>query len=127
MEICKIAAIGIIAVILVAYLKTVNVEIAVVAGVASGLLIIILSLSYVKEFVTFFSELADKGGIDESVFKLSLKIIAISYLVDFSSGVASDFGQAALGEKILFAGKVIMITLAVPLINDMIQTVIGLL
>lgn len=61
------------------------------------------------------------------MFKLSLKIIAISYLVDFSSGVASDFGQAALGEKIQFAGKVIMITLAMPLISEMIWTVVGLL
>ena len=127
MEICKIVAIGIISVILVVYLKTVNSEIAVIAGVASGLLIIILSLTYVKEFVSFFSELADKGGVDGSVLKLSLKIIAISYLVDFSSGVASDFGQASLGEKIQFAGKVIMITLAMPLISDMIQTVVGLL
>ena len=127
MEICKIVAIGIISVILVAYLKTVNSEIAVIAGVASGLLILVLSLAYVKEFVSFFSELADKGGIDGSVLKLSLKIIAISYLVDFSSGVASDFGQTSLGEKIQFAGKVIMITLAMPLISDMIQTVVGLL
>ena len=54
MEICKIVAIGIISVILVVYLKTVNSEIAVIAGVASGLLIIILSLTYVKEFVSFF-------------------------------------------------------------------------
>lgn len=127
MEICKIVAIGIISVILIAYLKTVNNEIAVIAGVASGLLIIILSLTYVKDFVMFFSELSDKGGLDGSVFKLSLKIIAISYLVDFSSGVASDFGQAALGEKIQFAGKVIMITLAMPLISEMIRTVVGLL
>lgn len=127
MEICKIVAIGIISVILIAYLKTVNCEIAVIAGVASGLLIIILSLTYVKDFVMFFSELSDKGGLDGSVFKLSLKIIAISYLVDFSSGVASDFGQAALGEKIQFAGKVIMITLAMPLISEMIRTVVGLL
>lgn len=127
MEICKIVAIGIISVILIAYLKTVNSEIAVIAGVASGLLIIILSLTYVKEFVAFFSELSGKGGLDGSVFKLSLKIIAISYLVDFSSGVASDFGQAALGEKIQFAGKVIMITLAMPLISEMIRTVVGLL
>ena len=127
MEICKIVAIGIISVILIAYLKTVNSEIAVIAGVASGLLIIILSLTYVTEFVAFFSELSDKGGLDGSVFKLSLKIIAISYLVDFSSGVASDFGQAALGEKIQFAGKVIMITLAMPLISEMIRTVVGLL
>ena len=127
MEICKIVAIGIISVILIAYLKTVNSESAVIAGVASGLLIIILSLTYVKDFVAFFSELSDKGGLDGSVFKLSLKIIAISYLVDFSSGVASDFGQAALGEKIQFAGKVIMITLAMPLISEMIRTVVGLL
>lgn len=127
MEICKIVAIGIISVILIAYLKNVNSEIAVIAGVASGLLIIILSLTYVKDFVMFFSELSDKGGLDGSVFKLSLKIIAISYLVDFSSGVASDFGQAALGEKIQFAGKVIMITLAMPLISEMIWTVVGLL
>ena len=63
MEICKIVAIGIISVILIAYLKTVNSEIAVIAGVASGLLIIILSLTYVKDFVMFFSELSDRKSV----------------------------------------------------------------
>ncbi len=127
MDIYKIVAIGLISVILVVYLKSVNSEIAVIAGVASGILIIILSLSYVKEFISFFSEIANEGGIEKSVFKLTLKIIAISYLIEFSSGVATDFGQSALGEKIQFAGKLIMITLAMPLIRDMIQAVVGIL
>lgn len=127
MEIYKIAAIGIISVILVVYLKSINQELAVIAGIASGLLILILSFSYVREFVTFFKELAEGGRIDNTAIKLTLKIIAISYLIEFSSGIATDFGQNSLGEKIDFAGKMIMITLAIPLIKEMLTTVIGML
>ncbi len=127
MEIYKIAAVGIISVILVVYLKSINQELAVVAGIASGLLILILSFSYVMEFVTFFKELAESGGIDNTAIKLTLKIIAISYLIEFSSGVANDFGLNSLGDKIGFAGKMIMITLAIPLIKEMLTMVIGML
>lgn len=127
MEIYKIAAIGIISVIIVVYLKSINSELAIVASVASGILILVLSFSYIKQFVSFFSELTESGGVDKSLFYISLKIIAISYIIEFSSGVANDFGQASLGEKIRFAGKAIMITLAIPLIKNMLETVIGLL
>ena len=75
MEIYKIAAIGIISVILIVYLKSVNAELAVIVGVASGILILLLSVSYIKEFIVFFEEVAKTGGIDNSVFKLVLKII----------------------------------------------------
>ena len=43
MEIYKIAAIGIISVILIVYLKSVNAELAVIVGVASGILILLLN------------------------------------------------------------------------------------
>ena len=127
MEIYKIAAIGIISVILIVYLKSVNAELAVIVGVASGILILLLSVSYIKEFIVFFEEVAKTGGIDNSVFKLVLKIIAISYLIEFSSSVATDFGQTSLANKIQFAGKLIMVSLAIPLIKNMIDFVISLI
>lgn len=127
MEIYKIAAIGIISVILIVYLKSVNAELAVIVGVASGILILLLSVSYIKEFIVFFEEVAKTGGIDNSVFKLVLKIIAISYLIEFSSSVATDFGQTSLANKIQFAGKLIMVSLAIPLIKNMIDFVVSLI
>lgn len=127
MEIYKIAAVGIISVILIVYLKSVNAELAVIVGVASGILILLLSVSYIKEFIVFFEEVAKTGGIDNSVFKLVLKIIAISYLIEFSSSVATDFGQTSLANKIQFAGKLIMVSLAIPLIKNMIDFVVSLI
>lgn len=127
MEIYKIAAIGIISVILIVYLRSVNAELAVIVGVASGILILLLSVSYIKEFIVFFEEVAKTGGIDNSVFKLVLKIIAISYLIEFSSSVATDFGQTSLANKIQFAGKLIMVSLAIPLIKNMIDFVVSLI
>ena len=61
MEIYKIAAIGIISVILIVYLKSVNAELAVIVGVASGILILLLSVTYIKEFISFFEEVARTG------------------------------------------------------------------
>lgn len=127
MEIYKIAAVGIISVILIVYLRSVNAELAVIVGVASGILILLLSVSYIKEFIVFFEEVAKTGGIDNSVFKLVLKIIAVSYLIEFSSSVAVDFGQTSLANKIQFAGKLIMVSLAIPLIKNMIDFVVSLI
>lgn len=127
MEIYKIAAIGIISVILIVYLKSINAELAVIVGVASGILILLLSVTYIKEFISFFEEVARIGGIDNSIFKLVLKIIAISYLIEFSGSIATDFGQTSLANKIQFAGKLIMVTLAIPLIKNMIDFVVSLI
>ena len=123
----KIIAVGIISALIIICLKNANSELAAPVSVASGLLILLMTVSYVKEFVSFFGDIASVAGIGEGIYKIVLKVLAISYLSEFSSGAVEDLGQKNLSEKIQFAGKAIMIVLAMPLLKNLIEKVVALL
>ena len=86
-----------------------------------------MTVSYVKEFVSFFKDMANVAGMDDGIYKIVLKVLAISYLSEFASGAVEDLGQKNLSEKIQFASKTIMIVLAMPLLKNLIEKVVALL
>lgn len=123
----KIIAIGLISALIIICLKSANSELAAPVSIASGLLILLMTVSYVKEFVSFFKDMANVAGLDDGIYKIVLKVLAISYLSEFASGAVEDLGQKNLSEKIQFASKTIMIVLAMPLLKNLIEKVIALL
>lgn len=123
----KIIAIGLISALIIICLKSANSELAAPVSIASGLLILLMTVSYVKEFVSFFKDMANVAGLDDGIYKIVLKVLAISYLSEFASGAVEDLGQKNLSEKIQFASKTIMIVLAMPLLKNLIEKVVALL
>lgn len=123
----KIVAVGLVSALIIICLKNANSELAAPVSIASGLLVLLMTVSYVKDFVSFFGDIANVAGIDDGVYKIVLKVLAISYLSEFASGAVEDLGQKNLSEKIQFAGKAIMIVLAVPLLKNLIEKVVALL
>lgn len=123
----KIIAVGLISALIIICLKSANSELAAPVSIASGLLILLMTVSYVKEFVSFFKDMANVAGLDDGIYKIVLKVLAISYLSEFASGAVEDLGQKNLSEKIQFASKTIMIVLAMPLLKNLIEKVVSLL
>lgn len=127
MDIYKIIAVGIICAIIIVYLKSVNSEFCIPVSVCSGILLLIMTASYVSDFISIFSDIAKLSKIDGTILKLILKIIAISYLVEFSSTLIEDFGMKSIADKVVFAGKIVILTMSAPIIKNLIETVTGLL
>lgn len=123
----KIIAVGLISALIIICLKSANSELAAPVSIASGLLILLMTVSYVKEFVSFFKDMANVARLDDGIYKIVLKVLAISYLSEFASGAVEDLGQKNLSEKIQFASKTIMIVLAMPLLKNLIEKVVALL
>ena len=123
----KIIAVGLISALIIICLKSANSELAAPVSIASGLLILLMTVSYLKEFVSFFKDMANVAGLDDGIYKIVLKVLAISYLSEFASGAVEDLGQKNLSEKIQFASKTIMIVLAMPILKNLIEKVVSLL
>lgn len=127
MEVFKVVIIGIVCTIIIVYLKNVNSDFVMPVTICSGILILILTLSYVSDFIVLFKTIADNSGLDSSVFKIILKIVAISYLVEFSATLIEDFGLKSLADKVVFAGKILILTMSAPIIESLINVVSNLL
>ena len=123
MELIKIALIAVVGALLFIYLKTNSSDLAGLVVVASGILILILTVDYVIQTVVFFRKMSEMTGIDATSFKIIIKIVAISYLADFSSALCVDLGSTNLGEKVSFAGRVIIFVLSFPVILNLFKVI----
>ena len=57
-------------------------------------------------------------------------MIGIGYLVEFSAGILSDFGQNSGRGQADFAGKIVVLVLAIPILESVLSlvgTLIGLI
>lgn len=129
MEILKIVGIGLVTCIAGLILKPIKPEISILIGVCGGVLVLFFTIDYVGEILGVFQFLLQKTGLSSSanLFSLILKILGIGYITEFAANVCSDSGMAGLGDKILLAGKVIIFTLALPIISNIVDIIVGLL
>lgn len=127
MEVFKVVIIGVVCTIVIVYLKNVNSDFVMPVTICSGILILCLTLSYVNDFIDLFKTIAENSGLDSSIFKIILKIVAISYLVEFSATLIEDFGLKSLADKVVFAGKILILTMSAPIIESLINVVSNLL
>ena len=127
MEIVKIIFVAIIGVIIFAYLKSNNSELAGLSAIACGILILLLTVDYVVQAVDFFKGLSIRTGIDSAVFKLIVKMIAISYLSDFAYSLCLDLGSNSIGEKVSFASRIIIFSLSIPILINLFELISSLI
>lgn len=122
----QIVSLALITGVIVFYLQSVNKEIAVLAGVAGGILVIFLSFGYLKDVFSVISEIVAISGIDGELYKLIFKIVAVAYLVEFAAGIIEDFGMRSLASKLVFGGKAIILGMALPIIVALLNIIVNL-
>lgn len=118
----KIVLIALICSILIIYLKSINSELYTLAIVCSGVIIISFGLVYIQESFKIFNYLIKLSGIDNSIFKVIIKVVSIGYLVQFGAGTIEDMGLKGLAEKLIFVGKLIIFTVSLPIFYSLINT-----
>ena len=127
MDIVKIIAIGFITIIATIILKQVKPELAIFSSIAGGIIIIFLVLDSVSNVFESFKALAMRTGLNSSLFKSVLKVVGIGYLTEFGSNVCLDAGSSSIADKITFAGKITILVLCMPIINNLIEMIIEIM
>lgn len=117
MNILQIAALGIISAFAVLVVREHRPEIALVLGIGSGVMILILVLDGLFEVVYSFYNLAESTGLDSGVFSSVLKIVGVGYITEFAAGICVDSNNKSLGDKVMLGGKVMIMVLALPIIK----------
>lgn len=120
MEIVRILGVGLITAVAALLLRGSKPELAFAVTIAGSVIVLIFSLELLSSAFGIFAEIGDRTGIDASLIKVILKIVAIGYLVEFAAGVVEDFGSKSIADKLVFAGKVVIFSVSVPVIRAMV-------
>ena len=126
MDILKIVGTGLLTTFAVLVLKPSKPEIAAIVGIAGGLVVLLMFVDSLSFVITNLTAIVHKTGIHSEVFGAILKIIGIGYLTEFASSICIDAGNQSMSQKILLAGKVIILVLALPIVNNLIEIVANL-
>lgn len=127
MEIVKIIIIGVITSIVAVCLKQIKPELAVLASVAGGIIILLSLINFLGQIVGQFSQIVNKTNIDFSLFSSVLKIVGVGYLTEFGANICQDAGNGSVADKVLLAGKIIILCLALPIVSSMLTTIVGII
>lgn len=123
MELIRIIGVGLMTAIAAILLRSTKPELSFAVTVAGCVIILIFSLDILWSTFGIFEQIGEQTGIDNSLIRIILKIIAIGYLVEFAAGVVEDFGSKSVADKLVFAGKVIIFTVSVPIIQTLVALV----
>ena len=126
MDIVKIIGVAIITTFAVLVLKPTRPEIAALLSIAGGIIVLLMFVDSLSTVVASITAIVSRTGIKSDVFSALLKIVGIGYLTEFAAGICNDAGNQSMGQKVILAGKVIILVLALPIVNNLIEIVVGM-
>ena len=127
MDIVKIIAIGFIAVIIIVILKQYRPEFAIYVSIIAGTIIICMCVDTVSGIITLLQDIASRTNINGEFLKILIKITGIAILTEFAVSICKDSGESAVASKIDIGGKIIIISMSIPIIRALLETVLKLL
>jgi stage III sporulation protein AD len=127
MDIIKIVMVGIIAAILAVLLRDERPEIAFAISIVTGLVIFVFLITKLNSVMSVLKYFAAKANIDVLYFSTILKVIAIAYITEFGAQICRDAGEGAIASKVEFAGKVLIMVIAIPILAALMDIMIKII
>ena len=108
-------------------LKSYRPEYGLMTGIATGILIILLTTNNFINVINEIGKIVNKTGINTEYFKITLKVIGISYITQFAVEVCKDAGENAIAAKVDADGKICVMLLTIPVISGFLNMIINML
>lgn len=122
----KIAGIGLTGAFIALFLKNQKPELAMLVGVATAVLIFLMTVSGLGGIIQFFKGNTLRAGIDSGILNIMIRIIGIAYVTEFAADICRDAGESSLASKIDMGGRIIMAVMIIPIISSIFDIVEGL-
>lgn len=127
MEIFKIIALGILICVVIIIMKQIKPEFAVLVLIAGSIIMLCYLFNYFTNILGVFDKIISKTGINAELFAIILKIVGIGYLIEFAANICADSGNPAIADKIVLGGKLIILTVSMPIITNLLDIIVELL
>ncbi len=125
MDILRILAIALLGTVMAIYLKEYNKSFAFLVSLAAGCIIAAMMFPYFSDFIAGFKSIADSANL--SGMGLVIKVLGIAFIVKYGGELCRDAGEGALAAKLEMGGKIILLSLALPVIKSLFETVVSII
>lgn len=122
MTIIQAAVLGITAVALAVQLKPLRQEYSVYLILAAGLVIGFLSISRLELILDTVRAIGSQIRVKNIYLGTLLKMVGITYIAEFASGICRDAGFSALGTQVEMFGKLSILAVSAPVPQALLET-----
>lgn len=123
MSILQVGMIGVIGAVLAVQLKNGKAEYGVYVGMAVSILLFSFIIDRLGIFVSTIRELSSYIDADADYLATMLKMIGITYIAEFSSGICKDAGYQTIAGQIEIFGKLTILALGMPVLLALLETI----
>ena len=123
MDVMRIVGIGLIGAILSILLRNSKPEFSMLIPVVVSFTVLACAMPYLIRITEELSRMASSAGINSSYMRIVIKVIGISYLVCITAELCKDAGENVIAAKIELGGKLIILAMAIPIINSLLNLV----
>ena len=122
MTIIQAAVLGITAVALAVQLKPLRQEYSVYLILAAGLVIGFLSISRLELILDTVRAIGSQIRVKNIYLGTLLKMVGITYIAEFASGICRDAGFSALGTQVEMFGKLSILAVSATVLQALLET-----
>lgn len=123
MSIINICLIAIVCVITAVLLKSYKQEFSIFIVIALSLVFLTWMLNALQEFQNQFNTIISELEQNKSFYKILFKIVGISYICEFTSGICKDAGYSSVAAQVEIMGKMLVFLSGVPVLLSVIETI----
>lgn len=127
MDIARVLTVCVVATVLIVMLRSQRPEIAIWLSIITAVIVFASMLGHISFLVRALTDLASRTKAGNVYFVTVLKVIGVAYLASFGAEVCRDAGEGAIATKLEFAGKVIILVMALPVLVAVLETIIRFL
>ena len=126
-EIFKIIGVAFVTAIAALLLKSTKPELSFAVTVTGIIVILLFIAERLENTLAVFQTIANATGMENGLIKTLLKIVGVGYLTEFGAGILTDFGSGAIADKVVLGGKITIVALSLPVIENLLVLVQGFL
>ena len=119
----QIALVGVVTVLVALQFRNQKPEYEVLICICGGVLIMGFAVSKLGEILRSLRQMQTYAGMDDSYYRILIKIIGITYLSEFASDLCKDAGHASVGTFVELAGKLSIMAVSMPIILALLDTI----
>lgn len=127
MNFFAILGFALIATVLLIIIRKEKPEMAVILGIGASAAIFSVLLKNISQIITVFESLALKSQFNLDYLKLMIKILGLAYLAGFGAQICKDAGEGSMAAKIELAGKIVILSLGIPVMVGLLNTILKIL
>lgn len=127
MDFFKIIATGMITAFCAMTLKETKSGLSVIVTIVGCCMMSLMLIEYIGYAFGFINDLCGKINVGGTAVKTVIKIVGIGYITEFAASIVEESGSKAMADKIVMAGKIIILIVSLPILSELFDLITELL